>query len=320
MVVCIMISVMLFCGCSHTFCSLGVVASDDSYPVTTLPQSTASSTSRVTHTEGIGDMLQKFLPQKPKDLPVSFRPYPMTSSPHGECLIINNMNFKGKQRRVGSDVDERSVSKLFSTLGYHLYEGKVHRDCTSKEMSSLLKAVADSDHSQHDSVMLFLASHGTTGYLYGSDDRLISIDEIHTIFANSKTLIGKPKIVFIQACRGSQLPEGRVVQDDGDDDEPCFIPRDSDFFFGYATTPDTKACRFTDIGSWYVIELCKMLQNYHTEFDLLSMVTAVHYEITCNKEYIYEHRVKHGSDEMSTYKQCPQLVSTLNRPVYFKLE
>lgn len=305
---------------------VAVVASDDSIsnpPVTTsqpVAKPLPVGAIRDTNTDGIGDILQKLLPPpKSKELPPCLRPYPMNKSTHGVCLIINNKDFQGKSSRTGSDVDESSVSNLFPKLGYKLHGGESHRNCSAKEMISLVNEVAKMDHSQYDSVVLFLASHGTTGYLYGSNDRLVSIEEIQSILTDCPTLVGKPKIIFIQACRGSELPDGRVVQEDGDDEENMFIPRDSDFFFGYATTPNTKACRFTDIGSWYIIELRKIMQKYHSHLDLLRMVTAVHYELATSEEYVYEFTNK-ATGKLTRYKQSPQLVSTLTRPIYFKMD
>ena len=245
-----------------------------------------------------------------------FLPYLMSKSPHGLCLIINNKNFVKKSTREGSEVDEESVSKLFPKLGYTLHGGEAHRNCTAKDMVSLLNEVAQADHSKYDSVVLFLASHGDEECLYGSDNRPMLIEEIQSILTDCKTLVGKPKIIFIQACRGSQRPDGKEVQEDGDDDTNMFIPRDSDFFFGYATTPNTKACRFTGTGSWYVIELCKIMEQYYRKYDLHRMVTAVHCRVTSKKEYLLEGTDRKTQKEIK-YKQCPQIVTTLTRPVYF---
>ena len=256
---------------------------------------------------------------QPKSDETYFRPYPMKKSPHGICLIINNKDFKKKQEREGSEVDEDSVSKLFPKLDYKLYGETTYRNRSSEEITSLVEAVAQMDHSQYDSVVLFLASHGDTGCLYGSDDRVVSIEDIQKNLSECKTLVGKPKIIFIQACRGAELPDGvHVVQEDGNGDgEDMFIPRDSDFFFGYATTPDTAACRSNRKGSWYVTELCKTMEQYYTKFDLHHMVTAVHCKVATKKEYMHEKIDKKTGKEIK-YKQSPQIVTTLIRPVCFK--
>ena len=246
-------------------------------------------------------------------------PYPMRRRPHGLCLIINNKTFVGNHRH-GSQYDESALSQLFSTLGYQLYKGKIHRNCSAEEIKYLLKVVADSDHSQHDSVVVFIGSHGQKvqdrDEILGVDKETVSIDEIQSFFVNCESLLGKPKIFFIEICRGEQqLPEGRRVELDGDVDEPSFmlIPRDSDLFFGYATTPNTKAIRSMKTGSWYVMKLCTILQEHYKNMDLLSMVTAVHHQVTAN----HQHTFKKSETTYGTYKQSPQLVSTLTRPVYF---
>lgn len=242
-------------------------------------------------------------------------------SPHGICLIINNKVFDKKKQRHGAEEDEHALKKVFGTLGYQLHEGKVHENCTAEQMISLLKAVAESNHSQHDSVVVFIGTHGEKDRVFGSDDKPLPIDKIQSIFIKSKELVGKPKIFFIQACRGKEKPECSRVQGDGDsdDDDESFIliPRDSDLFFGFATSPNTMACRFADgheeddVGSWYVIELCKIMQKHYKDKDLVSMVTAVHRQVATDMKY------KKALTEESFYKQSPQLVSTLTRPVYF---
>lgn len=242
-------------------------------------------------------------------------------SHHGICLIINNKEFDKKDPRLGAEEDERALKKVFGTLGYQLHEGKVHENCTAVEMVSLLETVAESN-SQHDSVVVFIGTHGEKDRVYGSDDEPVFIEEIQSIFIKSEKLVGKPKIFFIQACRGREKPESSRVQNDGDSDDESFIlvPRDSDLFFGFATSPNTKAYRFTnkrdgheedDIGSWYVIELCKIMQEHYKDKDLVSMVTAVHRQVATRKEYTKPLTKKSFS------KQSPQLVSTLTGPVYF---
>lgn len=44
----------------------------------------------------------------------------MTSPKRGRAIIINNMNFKGRDeaRREGSDVDLRNINRLFYELGF----------------------------------------------------------------------------------------------------------------------------------------------------------------------------------------------------------
>ena len=253
-----------------------------------------------------------------KDLPT--QPYRMSKSNghHGYALIINNINVSGRERRLGAEVDDINLAKTLETLGYKLFEDKCHRDYTAKEMTELFnKVTMETDHSQCDSFVCCLLSHGDVGKVYGSDDRPIILEDIKNSVIHCPSLVGKPKIFFITSARGGRLPETHIV--DHEYADPILIPQDSDLFFGYSTSENTLSCRFTDIGSWYIIELCDALNKYHKELDLLSMVQIAQRQVAHKDEYIYERneRSKDGKSVTKSYKQSPQMVSTLVSPVYF---
>ena len=250
--------------------------------------------------------------------------YPMNRDNgfHGYALIINNINIDKRDKRLGAEKDDENLSKSLQTLGYKLFGGTKHRDKTADEIKELIKSVCENtDHSKCDSFVCCLLSHGDYGKIYGTDDRSVYLEDIKRSIVKCQSLAGKPKIFIIQSCRGDRLPNARAVEIDDHDDTPgkILLPEESDLFFGYATTPSTKACRFTDVGSWYVIELCKSFNNHHKELDLLSMVQLAHLEVATNPEYVYEHPVRDssGKEAVKKYKQSPQMVSTLLRPVYF---
>ena len=63
------------------------------------------------------------------------------------------------------------------------------------------------DHAQADAFMLFIMTHGVRDEVYGIHGKPVKVrDEIAAYFngANCPALIGKPKLVFIQACQGGQ--------------------------------------------------------------------------------------------------------------------
>lgn len=63
---------------------------------------------------------------------------------------------------------------------------------------------ADPAHRQGDSSFVCLLSHGEEGFIFGTDGRKLQLDSVFKLFDNSNcpTLVGKPKIFVIQACRG----------------------------------------------------------------------------------------------------------------------
>ena len=237
---------------------------------------------------------------------------------HGYALIINNINISGREKRKGAENDDENLAKTFETLGYKLFEDKCHRDCTAEEMAKLIvKVTMETDHSQCDSFVCCILSHGSNGKIYGSDDYTIKLEDIKNTVIQCPSLVGKPKMFFIQSDRGGYLPNAHIV--DHENADPILIPQDSDVFFGYSTSENTKSCRFTDIGSFYIIKLCDALNKYHKELDLLSMVQIAQRQVAHTDEYIYERNVKSEDGKIITksYKQSPQMVSTLVSPVYF---
>lgn len=63
-------------------------------------------------------------------------------------------------------------------------------------------------HESHgDSAILVILSHGEENVIIGVDDIPISTHEIYDLLnaANAPRLANKPKIVFVQACRGGSF-------------------------------------------------------------------------------------------------------------------
>lgn len=74
---------------------------------------------------------------------------------------------------------------------------------------------ADQDHRHGDSSFVCLLSHGEEGFIFGTDGRKLQLDSVFKLFDNSNcpTLLGKPKIFVIQACRGGKcISENFSVQ------------------------------------------------------------------------------------------------------------
>ena len=233
---------------------------------------------------------------------------------HGHALIINNINTVGRDKREGAEHDSERLLKTFVTLGY-----KCHTfiDQTAEQIITHFKEISTLDHTHYDSFICCLLSHGDSGKIFGVDDRAVYIEDIKEDILQVPSLVGKPKIFILQCDRGGHLPSARLLRND--DGSTYLLPHENDLFFGYSTTPFTKSCRFTDIGSWYIIELTKALQTYHKELDLVSMVQIAHRQVATDPEYVYKRYEKgpNGKSVKKTYKQSPQIVSSLTRPVRF---
>ncbi|NXS06922.1 CASP2 protein, partial [Neodrepanis coruscans] len=133
--------------------------------------------------------------------------YKLVSEPRGLALILSNVHFsseKDLEYRAGGDVDCSSLEKLFKHLGYQV---TVFRDLTAQEMQNALERFSKlPDHQYVDSCIVALLSHGVEGGVYGSDGKLVQLQDAFRLFdnANCPSLQNKPKMFFIQACRGGE--------------------------------------------------------------------------------------------------------------------
>ena len=207
-------------------------------------------------------------------------------------------------------------------------------------MEQLIAAVRDCDKSLHvekgdESFICVISSHGkwddskNTDVIYGSDEGTINLQEMAYKYLGTTAcehLKGKPKLFFVQACRGEQL--GSIA---ADGNSASRLPHESDFFISYSTAPMTKAFRLdpqkdtqvdlTDeesydkqnIGSFYITEICLAFDNLAHRMDLMTMILFVHQRLQASDKMLF----KLGSE---TTRQCPHMSVSLRGPVFFSKE
>ena len=253
--------------------------------------------------------------------------YQMKSNPRGRALIINNKHFtNGLRVRTGTNVDADSLEGLFKWLSF-----KVERlnDRKSHQMQKDLLDFAKADHSKYDCVIVAILSHGENGQIYGTDAKLINVSDLVGYFKDCESLAGKPKLFFLQACRGGIMDDGVNVPDGFDDpdissatidsyianalcgDETdaklSTLPSDADFLLSYATTPGYVSWRNQARGSWYIDALTQVLYKYADKEHLVDMLVKV------NEKVATEFQSSTGAK-----KQIPAPVVMLTKKLYFK--
>lgn len=138
--------------------------------------------------------------------------YKMESKPRGIAVIINNRDFYNMNARVGTDVDAERLKTLFSYLGF---VPKCFLNLTTQRMRDEMGALAKTDHTNYDCLIVAVLSHGDEGKLYGTDSKastgpVLMVEELGTYFDSNgcPSLKGKPKLFVLQACRGSNYDKG----------------------------------------------------------------------------------------------------------------
>jgi hypothetical protein len=238
-------------------------------------------------------------------------------SKHGLFYIINNKDFEartGMSTRTGTDVDASNLKALFTTIGYNV---TLKNNLTAGQMLRLMCEAGDTDHSKYDSFGVAVLSHGEQGILFGTDDT-IEVEKLINPIKQCKTLTGKPKLFFFQACRGTDLDEGQNLSDaepeyaPGQEPKIYRIPMEADFLYAYSTTPGYFSWRNSQKGSWFVQALYKVLgEQWNKDIDLVRILTRV------NRAVAYDFQSNAAQQHMNAKKQMPSIVSMLTKDLYF---
>lgn len=245
--------------------------------------------------------------------------YNMNHKQRGSAIIFNNKRFAvstGMGERSGTDVDCQSLYMLFTEMGFNT---QIFSDVTTQQMESAMVNVGKTNHSDADCFACAVLSHGEEGFVYGVNGP-IQIEKLVGPIKGHRcpSLAGKPKIVFIQACRGTQLDEGVEVADalgvtesDAEEVEIRRIPTEADFLMAYSVVPGFYAWRNSTRGSWFIQALVEVLRENWKRMDLLSMMTRV------NKKVAYDFESNASKEFMNRKKQIPCITSMLTRDLYF---
>ena len=261
--------------------------------------------------------------------------YKMTALPRGITLIVNNKLFDdhpehGKQAiRHGSEEDVRQVQDLFKNLGFEVL---TEENLTRQQLLEQLDSVAYKDHSDYDCFVLWLMTHGKSGEVFCSDGETVPIQKAHDMFSQCTTLRGKPKLFFIQACRGDEKDEGVSVttdqvvfakqstsshiysQTDASESPASRIPKHADFLYSYSTVDDHVSYRHSDLGSYYVRALVEAFRELVARADLLRILTNVSKRVS---EIVARQCSSENKRETKEFKQMPEVKHTLRKKIYF---
>ncbi|KAL3863672.1 hypothetical protein ACJMK2_005419 [Sinanodonta woodiana] len=259
--------------------------------------------------------------------------YKMDYPKRGKAIIINNKNFdffmeaKGYKTRHGTDEDACSMKERLQYLGFDV---EMHRNKTCAQMMDILKQAAKFDHSDADCFVCVLLSHGEEGVIFGVDGSL-EIRNIFNLFngENCRTLVGKPKLFFIQACRGCNLDKGVSVNvADGSttplEEDEIRIPSEADFLVAYSTVPGYYSWRNSQKGSWFIQALQFMLLKQGTSMEIMKLMTKVNkivvqdFESNTFPSLPSMHQMKQTAcicsmltkDLIFTPKECPMEIDT----------
>ncbi|XP_041364768.1 caspase-3-like [Gigantopelta aegis] len=246
--------------------------------------------------------------------------YKMNYPNRGLAVIINNRDFASHTNmgtRTGTDQDKININNRLRVLDFTT---EIYDNMSINDMKMLMKKAGKLDHTRNDCFACVILSHGEEGTVYGTDGPVEIKDLVEPFKGhNCPSLAGKPKLFFIQACRGQSFDKGVTVCDalGGKGGslpmEPVTyrIPTEADFLMAYSVVPGYFSWRNSTHGSWFIRALSEVLKEHADTLDLMTMMTRV------NKKVAYEFE-SNAAKEFMNQKQIPCITSMLTKDVYFR--
>lgn len=222
--------------------------------------------------------------------------------------------------RLGAAQDKDNIESVLSNLGFQV---RIHQNLTCKNVKSILLNTSNEDHSDNDCLVVVVMSHGSDGKICAKD-KAYSVECLWENFLGNdcRSLIGKPKLFFIQACRGSNYDHGVIVNSKDYTDSPSTstdeqlnlkIPTHSDLLVMYSTYKHQKAWRNENRGSWLIQAIFQEFTENGKDLDLLTLLTGVSRRVAFNfQSYTPENK------ETMDMKQMPCIVSMLTKTFFFR--
>ncbi|XP_791872.3 caspase-3 [Strongylocentrotus purpuratus] len=191
--------------------------------------------------------------------------YKMDVSTKGHMFILNM-----SKDRTGSEVDVRNIVHVFGEIGFEI---ETHSDLTAEQLKEKLGMFMKSPcHNGMCSAVFMLMGHGNETGIECKHKQIVSLEIIMKQIRGINSMIGKPKMIFFQCCRGEGT--GKMEETDQVETDEAIAAK-SDVLMVHATTYGNKAYRDRGKGSWFIQKLCEeLLANAHAS-DLSTMLDRV---------------------------------------------
>ncbi|XP_039764687.1 caspase-like isoform X2 [Pararge aegeria] len=179
--------------------------------------------------------------------------------------------YKKPSSRIGTNEDVKRLTNTFQNMDYKV---TCHDDMDYGDIIDKIIEISKQDHKETSCLCFAFLTHGLKGGDLFAADRPYQFKDVTILLENGHpSLVGKPKLFFIQACRGDQIDSGRKVVIDGPE-VSVNIPTHADFLVLYSSVENFVSYRDRD-GSFLVQELCDIIEEYHQEWDILHIITLV---------------------------------------------
>lgn len=241
--------------------------------------------------------------------------YNMTHRHRGKSHIFNQRTFSSDilPDRPGTEIDRDRCYEMLTNLGFDV---KVHKDPKLEDITDVVRKESAADHMDEDCIAFVMLSHGEDNGEIHAYDRSYELSCIYDLLTPEKcpSLTGKPKLFFVQACRGTWKDRGASVRFGvglrglrrHKMSKPFTIPLYTDLFVAYATLPGFVAWRNSAKGSPFIETLCRTFNSEWQQHNILIMMTLVIQRVAINYQ-----------TNPDQFKLSPCFLSNLTRVLRF---
>uniref|UniRef100_A0A8C3SPT1 Caspase-6 n=1 Tax=Chelydra serpentina TaxID=8475 RepID=A0A8C3SPT1_CHESE len=252
--------------------------------------------------------------------------YKMNHRRRGVALIFNHEQFYWHLTlpdRRGTLADRDNLKRSLTELGF---EARCFDDLKAEEVLQNIYDVSMDNHSDADCFVCVFLSHGEDNHVYAYDAK-IKVQTVTNMFRGDKcpSLVGKPKIFIIQACRGDKHDDPVIAQDAVDstvdksnvnetevDAAAIYtLPAGADFLMCYSVAEGYYSHRETLNGTWYIQDLCEMIRKYGSSLEFTELLTLVNRKVSYRKVDMCRDINAIGK------KQIPCFASMLTKKLHF---
>lgn len=243
----------------------------------------------------------------------------------GMCYIINQEKFHPSSESIshqtcdepledrhGSTLDKNALTYTMEKLHFHV---ETVDDLAHQEILPSIKDIIQKKVQPNDSIfVLCILSHGIEGHVYGVDSVPIKVQDIQDLLdsKDARILLGKPKVLLIQACQViKNKPALRLISDGPSKPHwtygiEKYNLKKADFLICWATAPEYEAWRDDKKGSVFIQMLCSIIlkrARHEHLHDIFTKTTDAVVKICALKNCA----------------QIPQVTATLRKKLYLCL-
>ena len=231
--------------------------------------------------------------------------YTMDRDNIGLAIIINNLHFEHPQTQN----DVGNLEETFKKIGVKVEKPRLNQD--KRELEDLAKQLATPVFGSYNAIFLVIISHGKAGDFIVCSDKKKTFDMHFFVesLCKNKSLVGQPKIILCDFCRGDKLNVGETKSTIS-----TKIPCGSDVFIGHATTKGNYAITGSN-SSPFIRTLCDKMQTLYQSAAFQVVFQRVQQEVS--ELQILTH-IKNEEEEGTILNgmQIPESKSTLRKDLF----